>query len=547
MNSKQAAVRLPYEIFSKIFHLVRGPTLTYTPACEDRENWLVNIQHIHQWMRIARVCRRWRAVALSVPSLWTSIVIADSLKYDILCGDGPYPDFFLHRSRSHPLHVFIDRCSAAQTQKSLHRVLRHLHRIRVLCILSTSGFDEGHFELLQAPAPKLEVVVLNTSLNTVEQTLRGSGSGASASLWPFNFIIPNLRSLSVGLLNELRSVNCSHLRQLHIDHGGRFQDNYYFLRLFGTLQHAVRLQDLCFSNATFATLDELITRDCRARIPQLQRLVLHRVDGISSLLIMLELPDFINLIVRGSPKKYDPFLSDAYLPGSLTTLALSFNDRVYRLHGSGHSAAIHVEDALPETPGVGLPPSGYSIALVDIQELLVQDTRVEPTTYTEKKLPIDEIVQDIIYYARHSLRKVVLCTPRPSLFVQCLRAALRFDNYGLSLDQTPSAVLELNIFDPLPADYSDTIAALKATGDAEVRAISVRVSQTQRPGLRARYRDSGGPHAWKDLETLVRDGVLADATWGGALRSDPWDLVTKPPVCDVGTAEAWQWPELSPR
>jgi len=69
-NSSQPVNHLPPEILAHIFEAVQICwNLTLRPFGKETKR-------ANEWLRVTHVCRYWRRVALSTPSLWTNIVLS---------------------------------------------------------------------------------------------------------------------------------------------------------------------------------------------------------------------------------------------------------------------------------------------------------------------------------------------------------------------------------------------------------------------------------------------------------------------------------------
>ncbi|KAK0448977.1 uncharacterized protein EV420DRAFT_1566470 [Desarmillaria tabescens] len=116
---------LPVEILIEIFQLVVTGNLGLA------EYDVLDVKHSPNWV-ISHVCRAWRSVALSMPSLWTSVFIEDDP--DLLMIDGvPFTENkatllqeYLTRSNQYPLRVALS--SSYDIQKHHEILLPHFTR-----------------------------------------------------------------------------------------------------------------------------------------------------------------------------------------------------------------------------------------------------------------------------------------------------------------------------------------------------------------------------------------------------------------------------------
>ncbi|PBK71147.1 hypothetical protein ARMSODRAFT_1083387 [Armillaria solidipes] len=132
---------LPVEILIEIFQLVVAGDLGLA------EYDVLDVKHSPNWV-ISHVCRVWRSVAVSMPSLWTSVFIEDDS--DLLMIDGvPFTENkatllqeYLTRSNQYPLRVALS--SSYDIQKHHEILLPHFTR----CTDLNFTVNEGAINML---------------------------------------------------------------------------------------------------------------------------------------------------------------------------------------------------------------------------------------------------------------------------------------------------------------------------------------------------------------------------------------------------------------
>ncbi|KAH9928450.1 uncharacterized protein BXZ73DRAFT_22626, partial [Epithele typhae] len=106
---------IPAEILAVIFQ----DTAIWPPRIE--EDYLIGYPRMVNRLQLCAVCRRWRTVALSTASLWSTI--------DWSCQNSAVKELFLHRSQSAPLciHYRFDDEGHIDPSASEHaQRIRHL-------------------------------------------------------------------------------------------------------------------------------------------------------------------------------------------------------------------------------------------------------------------------------------------------------------------------------------------------------------------------------------------------------------------------------------
>ncbi|KAI0264871.1 hypothetical protein BC834DRAFT_970441 [Gloeopeniophorella convolvens] len=141
LNSLAPVSLLPTELLTRIFHLLR-----------DDQSYNQDTSWPPSWITSTRVCRRWREVSLSDPSLWSGIWTSSPM-----CTEKWLFEMLI-RSKEAILDVDL-RMPSAELLRSV--ALRHSHiRSLALGCLVDSPRDEHVQKLLASEAPGLEELYL---------------------------------------------------------------------------------------------------------------------------------------------------------------------------------------------------------------------------------------------------------------------------------------------------------------------------------------------------------------------------------------------------
>ncbi|KAK0471616.1 hypothetical protein IW261DRAFT_1667383 [Armillaria novae-zelandiae] len=132
-----AVSSLPSEILVEIFHWIGGLGSEY----DD-----LNVKHGPNWV-ITHVCRTWRSIAVSTPSLWASISIEDDFLIDDPFTDGKAKllQEYLSRSSQKPLRVALS--SSYDIEKHIEILSPHLPRCTDLDFTVTAEAIHPHFTI----------------------------------------------------------------------------------------------------------------------------------------------------------------------------------------------------------------------------------------------------------------------------------------------------------------------------------------------------------------------------------------------------------------
>ncbi|KAJ7595318.1 hypothetical protein C8J56DRAFT_922089 [Mycena floridula] len=158
--------RIPREVLRNIFVLLEG---------KSQFGHVISVEGF----QVAAVCRHWRTVALSTRSLWSDIIIQDSIPEDaqqLLVG----LDRIFQLSGSHPLRVLVECDSASDNSELADRLLQQSHRWKHATFVD--DYD------LFFPATSLSLPIIETLGIHIDSIL------GRAVLWPPT---PNLRTLTI--------------------------------------------------------------------------------------------------------------------------------------------------------------------------------------------------------------------------------------------------------------------------------------------------------------------------------------------------------------
>ncbi|KZV97984.1 hypothetical protein EXIGLDRAFT_763855 [Exidia glandulosa HHB12029] len=117
-------------------------------------------------VRASLVCRRWRAIALNTPTLWTHVAIIVDYKRKREDLWAPALDVLLSRSCGLPLSLFLWVIDTAEpgtipaAESAVAMLIKmHLHRIRSLYLMIPGSEPHSYWywdDVLRSPAPALE-------------------------------------------------------------------------------------------------------------------------------------------------------------------------------------------------------------------------------------------------------------------------------------------------------------------------------------------------------------------------------------------------------
>ncbi|KAJ6589316.1 hypothetical protein B0H19DRAFT_1367704 [Mycena capillaripes] len=141
---KYPVLTLPNEIVSELFVNVLPPYPLLAPTSGPQSP-----------TALGQICRKWRAIALSTPALWSTIDV--TLDYRKLKKEFSYLETWLERSRSHPLSISLKdgREEASVFQINCFLTTVYLHSAQLQHLVLSLPFGDSNLELLQQPMPLL--------------------------------------------------------------------------------------------------------------------------------------------------------------------------------------------------------------------------------------------------------------------------------------------------------------------------------------------------------------------------------------------------------
>ncbi|PSR71898.1 hypothetical protein PHLCEN_2v12242 [Hermanssonia centrifuga] len=248
-------MRLPPEVLASIFSLISAHRRTIA-ACEQKD---VEFPSLNVCISLSQVSRYFREVAISTPSLWTSIFLnsrkgAPPERVELL-------QALLLRSSTSPLDVHMGDLTRGINDPAFLTAISHLPRIRELHFYEQREYVEPHeLSPLLNPAPLLEALVLS-------QYAKGSQDDSLLTL--FDGCAPKLTSLVLSGYPRYSGNKFRNLRQLSLTQimYRTLEDVKGFL---GLLDASPTLEDVLFRNMFFPTLPDLSRR---SNMPRLKRLI----------------------------------------------------------------------------------------------------------------------------------------------------------------------------------------------------------------------------------------------------------------------------------
>ncbi|KAF8138946.1 hypothetical protein EV363DRAFT_1315253, partial [Boletus edulis] len=192
--------KLPNETLQDIFILCARDHYN-----EESESWYDLVPP--EWINVSYVCRRWRDVALSCPTLWTYLSTMPP-RWTIEC---------LARSKQAPLKIQI-RITVPNGQwmnSTIEKVMDHVGRIQELDLGFPVFYARTILPKLSSPAPRLQYLKISIE-----------GPLPRQSFVFFDGNTPALRTLHLSNCPmQLSYLNLSALKTLNLSGEGRFQHN----------------------------------------------------------------------------------------------------------------------------------------------------------------------------------------------------------------------------------------------------------------------------------------------------------------------------------
>ncbi|EPS94733.1 hypothetical protein FOMPIDRAFT_1063054 [Fomitopsis schrenkii] len=274
---------LPPEVLCEVFLHVAG--------VGDRDNGIGS--HSYGWICITHVCKHWRAVALSCPSLWSKLTVTRQR---------PWMTELLARSKRAPLYVtatlprFLPVRFGPPLDSPLATVLEHLARIRSLSITNQNSLTSQIVQLLDKPAPLLESLVIRNQAATSYVPLDTCEHIHAMLHRPENSRLRRLELYSIPLPWD--RVSLPNLTHLTISRRSQYLE----------MDMGIAAQALINAIASMGCLEELVvdgaldsyshSPETKASLPRLKRLrTVGSTTGCIALLNCLETPSLSRLAV----------------------------------------------------------------------------------------------------------------------------------------------------------------------------------------------------------------------------------------------------------
>lgn len=200
----------------------------------------------YAWISFTHVCTHWREVALSIPALWSDIVLPCRLNWvrELLVRSQSAP-LYIHHRISTPPHRRTEDLHALQL------ALGALQRIRLLKLCLPWETYQKVAPLLHAPAPRLKHLALYTS-NIL------SCIGRAPPVLPLSFDVhPQLETLDLSAYSVSWSdlASCRNLRSFSIDYAPFMRPTLHTVaEVLNTLRGLPLLEVLCLTNVMLAPL-----------------------------------------------------------------------------------------------------------------------------------------------------------------------------------------------------------------------------------------------------------------------------------------------------
>ncbi|OCH93811.1 hypothetical protein OBBRIDRAFT_823850, partial [Obba rivulosa] len=158
-NTLSPISRLPTELLAEVFILHARDRGLHALYYKKYGMVLAGAEKRYTWIRVAQVCRHWRAVALNCPRLWNHIYVTSPKWMEML----------LPRTRKAPLSVEVDTVSgpyANERLPALKAVLQHMGRVEALQLsIHTSQLKElkEEFDKAAGSLRSLEIHMVGSS------------------------------------------------------------------------------------------------------------------------------------------------------------------------------------------------------------------------------------------------------------------------------------------------------------------------------------------------------------------------------------------------
>ncbi|TFK32479.1 hypothetical protein BDQ12DRAFT_500651 [Crucibulum laeve] len=246
-------------------------------------------------MTLSWVSRHWRMVALSIPLLWSSLVIPSQFK----CNVAPamsIVELWIERSASGPLFFHLQRshrnllCQCDRAAHTLNFLIRHVQRWKFITLEMEEPTAQHFINLYKTSVPTLESLEIHAQSNYCTQS---TTEGIIATISSSSF--PNLRRFSWlyrGISPALDTIPWSQLSHIRLNNIMSIQE---CLRYLGQCSHAVSIE---LENIA-PSAEDLLVSSSPTILPNLQYLKLKARSNPMHLLKQLLTPKLNTLFLNG--------------------------------------------------------------------------------------------------------------------------------------------------------------------------------------------------------------------------------------------------------
>ena len=277
-NLSAKAAQLPSDVLLYIFQMAQGHELyQYSDSRESPFDNMGRFSCPYQWLRLTHVCHRWRSIALSSPSLWTTIHLTGK--------DGCWrigvskthrhllhPELLQRVGPNAPLSIYATHTEDTETSGFIE-CLPLLHRTRHLCLARFTDYPAS-----TPSAPLLQTLAIRLQSRSGSWSYSATGSPLPCL---FGGSAPSVRSLAVFGASRLSNTTFGNLRNL-------FLETYLkgdFDSLVSFLAANPKLEEIIFRSIEFGAFKgQAVTHiGGRAHLPKLVRLAFDKCSGAAAL------------------------------------------------------------------------------------------------------------------------------------------------------------------------------------------------------------------------------------------------------------------------
>ncbi|KAF7789643.1 hypothetical protein EIP86_000589 [Pleurotus ostreatoroseus] len=334
LNAHARINQLPEDVLRAIFQWLCPPSFgVFLPDAFGNERMASATTHqqaLRRWVRLTSVCRLWRDVALSSPTMWNTIAVGPDATPNAAV------EMQLRYSARAPIdfHVWFTERQSTQcgpfdwTRLDLQAIIPrlrslHIHPAQYLCLLRI-------FNRITIPAPALEHLTLTPECLPFFG-VEGELPVAPTMPTVFQDDMPRLKSLTIAYFTQWPGNNFRNLTRLCLMHQKTYRWSWDATFLFQFLNASPDLEELVFFY-TAALTDDRHPNDptalLRPSLPRLKTLVMTGWESSSSALFLscLDLSPscavVINAVDGGQPSIPDDSMHLSLYLRSMTRLNL---------------------------------------------------------------------------------------------------------------------------------------------------------------------------------------------------------------------------------